>query len=118
MGNIFEDFSIPALIEVLTTQVGNKVQYIHAGSTYEIDATRGSLNFGTLNKLGDVALQENYRDYIIKASVIGFEPTNGDRIVDGSDTFEVFNNSGSNTCWRYSDPCKQIIRIYTRRIAK
>ena len=117
MANIFEE----ALSQLMTTMsecTDVDVVYKHAGVEYPIQATCGNINFGTLNKVGDVALGENFREYIIRSTWLAFAPVNGDTIVDGADTFEVYNPDTSSKCWRYSDPYKGLMRIYTRRISK
>lgn len=117
MPNIFEK-ALSTLKKTLANNIEVDVKYWHNGVEYDIKASRGNINWGTLNRLGDVTLGENFRDYIIRAELIGFLPINGDRIVDGSDVFEVFAESSTNKCYRYSDPYKQLIRISTRRIEK
>lgn len=120
MTNIFRDEALPALAEVLMNDAATDVQYYakELDASYGIRAAKGSINWGTLNKMGDVALGENYRDWITQASDLLDEPKPGDTITDGNDVFEVFNSTTSNKCWRYSDPYKCLIRIYTRRISK
>lgn len=117
MDNIFEQ-GLAALKETLTNSVETSVLYVHNSVEYPITATRGAINWGTLNRLGDISLGENHRDYIIRAELLSFEPQNGDRIKDGSDVFEVYNDSTSSKCWRFSDPYKSLIRVYTRRIGR
>lgn len=120
MSNIFNDYGLPALVDVLQSDVFEEVQYrsVELDTTYGIKAAKGSINWGTLNKLGDVVLGENYRDWITQASDLLTEPQNGDTITDGTDVYEVFSSNSSNKCWRYADPYKCLIRIYTRRITK
>ncbi len=117
MTNVFEQ-ALSALKDTLKNGVEINVVYIHNDVEYAIPAVRGSINWGSLNRLGDITLGENYRDYIIRTELIDFLPDNGERIVDGNDTFEVFSGDSSSKCYRYSDPYKQLIRIYTRRILK
>ena len=113
--NIFDN-ALQTLKTTLENNVETPVEYWHNGAKYEIKASRGSINWGTLNRLGDISLGENFRDYIIRAELLQFEPQNGDLIVDGSDTFELFAESTGRKCYRYSDPQKALIRVYTRRI--
>ena len=115
--NIFDN-ALLTLKDTLKNNVEIDVTYIHAGVSYSVKASRGSINWGTLNRLGDVTLGENFRDYIFRAELIPFEPQNGDRIVDGTDVFEAFSESTGNKCYRFSDPQKAMIRVYTRRVKK
>ena len=117
MTNIFEQ-ALSTLKETLISSIEMPVIYVRNGVEYPIAATRGNNNWGTLNRLGDISLGENHRDYIIRTELINFEPQNGDRIKDGTDVFELYNDSTSSKCWRFSDPYKQLIRVYTRRIKK
>lgn len=117
MDNIFEQ-GLTALKETLTNSVETSVVYVHNSVEYLITATRGAINWGTLNKVGDVALGENFREYIIRSNLLPFIPTNGDTITDGVDVFEVYSPDTSSKCWRYSDPYKGLMRVYTRRISK
>lgn len=114
--NIFEDLGLAALIDTLQQCVEIPIIYTHSGTNYEITASRGHINWATLNKLGDVALGENFREYIILSSKLPFIPSNGDLIKDGNDTFEVFAESNNAKCWRYCDPYKGLMRVYTRRV--
>ena len=114
--NIFEEIGLAALMDTLEQYVDVPIVYKHNGTEYEITGSRGHINWSTLNKLGDVALGENFREYIIQSKKLAFVPTNGDTITDGTDVFEVFNESNTGRCWRYCDPYKGLMRIYTRRV--
>lgn len=113
--NIF-DLGLEALKDTLEQYVATEVIYTHKGAEYTITASKGHINWSTLNKLGDVALGENFREYIIQSSKLSFVPTNGDLIKDGDDVFEVFNENANGKCWRYCDPYKGLMRVYTRRV--
>ena len=113
-GNILEA-GLQALKQTLQT-LERDIVYTHNGIEYNIRATRGAINWATLNKLGDVALGENYRDYIIRAELLPVEPSRGDTIKDGAEVYELYSESVSSKCYRYSDPYKQLIRVYTRRL--
>ena len=117
MTNIFDN-ALSTLKTTLIQNVEIPVVYVHAGQRYEIQASRGNINWGTLNRLGDVTLGENFRDYIIRVELLDFIPQNGDLVIDGTDTFEAFAESTGQKCYRYSDPQKELFRIYTRRIKK
>lgn len=117
MPNIFED-ALQTLMDTMQEHTDVEVVYKHNNTEYPISATRGSINWGTLNKVGDVALGENFREYIIRSSLLPFIPSNGDTITDGADVFEVYSPDTSSKCWRYSDPYKGLMRVYTRRISK
>lgn len=114
--NVMQEIGLATLMETLEEYVATPIIYTHAGTEYILTATRGHINWSTLNKLGDVALGENFREYIIQSSKLSFVPTNGDLIKDGTDVFEVFNESPNGKCWRYCDPYKGMMRIYTRRV--
>ena len=113
--NILEA-GLQALKQTLASSLERDVTYTHAGQQYQIRATRGAINWATLNKLGDVALGENYRDYNIRAELLPVEPSRGDTIQDGSEVYELYSESTAQKCYRYSDPYKQLIRVYTRRL--
>ena len=113
--NILEA-GLQALKQTLASSLERDVIYTHAGQQYQIRATRGAINWATLNKLGDVALGENYRDYIIRAELLPVEPMRGDTITDGLEVYELYSESTAQKCYRYSDPYKQLIRVYTRRL--
>lgn len=117
--NIFEE-GLQALIDTLRSDVFVTVQYHSKAldTTYSIKAAKGNINWGTLNKVGDVALGENFRDWITQPSELLEEPAVGDTITDGTDVFEIYNPDSNSKCWRYSDPYKQLYRIYTRRISE
>ena len=113
--NILEA-GLQALKQTLASSLERDVTYTHAGQQYQIRATRGAINWATLERLGGVALGENYRDYIIRAELLQFEPSRGDTIQDGSEVYELYSESVSSKCYRYSDPYRQLIRVYTRRL--
>ena len=115
--NIFED-ALNTLKETMMELTDVSVTYKHNAVEYPILATRGSINWGTLNKVGDVALGENFREYIIRSTLLPFIPSNGDTITDNGDVYEVYSPDTNSKCWRYSDPYKGLIRIYTRRVAE
>ena len=119
MSNIFQD-GLDALIDTLQSNVFVEVNYTskQLQTTYGIKAAKGNINWGTLNKIGDVALGENYRDWITQPSELLEEPMPGDTITDGTDVFEVYNPDTNSKCWRYCDPYKRLYRISTRRIDK
>lgn len=117
MGNIFED-ALQTLKDTMAELTDVEVVYKHNGVNYPITATRGNINWGTLNKVGDVALGENFREYIIRSTWLAFIPVNGDTITDAGDVFEVYSPDTNSKCWRYSDPYKGLMRVYTRRISK
>ncbi|MBQ3349733.1 MAG: hypothetical protein IJG38_04990 [Thermoguttaceae bacterium] len=114
--NIFNDLGLAVLMDTLERYVDIPIIYTHTGTEYILTASRGHTNWGTLNQLGDVALGENFREYIIKSSKLSFVPSNGDTIKDGEETFEVYNENANGKCWRYCDPYKGLMRIYTRRV--
>lgn len=114
MSDIFEA-GLQALKQTLAG-IAKPVVYTHNGIQYDIAATRGSINWATLNKLGDVALGEDYRDYIIDAAALPFEPVKGDTIQDAGEMFELYAETSNSKCYRYSDTYKQLIRVYTRRV--
>ena len=113
-GNILEA-GLQALKQTLQT-LERDIVYTHNGVEYNIRATRGAINWATLERLGGVALGENFREYIIRADLLQFEPSRGDTIKDGSEVYELYSESVSSKCYRYSDPYKQLIRVYTRRL--
>ena len=115
MANIFEE-ALQTLMDTMQELTDIEVVYRHNGVDYPILATRGNINWATLNKVGDVALGENFREYIIRSSLLSFIPTNGDTVTDGSDIFEVYSPDTNSKCWRYSDPYKGLMRVYTRRL--
>ena len=117
MNNIFED-ALNTLKETMMELTDVSVIYKHNAVDYPILATRGSINWGTLNKVGDVALGENFREYIIRSNLLPFIPSNGDTITDNGDVYEVYSPDTNSKCWRYSDPYKGLMRIYTRRVAE
>ena len=104
-----------ALKQTLQT-LERDIVYTHNGIEYNIRATRGAINWATLERLGGVALGENFREYIIRADLLQFEPSRGDTIKDGAEVYELYSESVSSKCYRYSDPYKQLIRVYTRRL--
>lgn len=63
-------------------------------------------------------VQWSERDYLALASELvaaGFgEPREGDRIIEGSLTFELQTPTGEKV-WRYSDPGRQIVRLHCKR---
>ena len=113
-GNILEA-GLDALKQTLQT-LERDIVYTHNGIEYNIRATRGAINWATLERLGGVALGENFREYIIRAELLPVEPMRGDTIQDGSEVYELYSESVSSKCYRYSDPYKQLIRVYARRL--
>lgn len=114
--NIFTE-GLQQLSKTLASDTEVDITYKHKGTQYNIKATRGSINWSTLNRIGDVALGENFREYIIRTELLSIEPQDRDQIIDGTETYEVFKESTSTKCWRYCDPYKILMRISTRRIA-
>lgn len=54
-------------------------------------------------------------DFLIGASVLGFEPKAGDLIVVNGRFYEVMNVAGQG-CWRWTGPNHNTYRIHTRDI--
>lgn len=113
--NIFEQ-ALETLKETMAQHTDVNVIYRHNGVDYPIQATRGNINWATLNRIGDVALGENFREYIIQSNLLPFIPSNGDTLVDNNEVFEVYSPDSNSKCWRYSDPYKGLMRVYTRRL--
>lgn len=118
---IFDD-GLKVLRETLKEAAEVKITYYFNGSRkglwYVMPATRGNISYGTIAKIGGVPMETDYREYIIRVDQFpeGIKPAQRDVIVDGGDgMWEVFNN-GLQDCWRFSEPNKTMIRIYTRRI--
>ena len=117
---IFDD-GLKVLRETLKETAEVKVTYYFKGSRnglwYVMSATRGNISYGSIAKMGGVPVETDYREYIIRADQFpeGIKPAQRDVIVDGDGMWEAFNN-GLQDCWRFSDPNKTLIRIYTRRI--
>lgn len=106
-----------ALSAALASATETNVTYRRGEQSWTIPATRGGVSYGTIAQIGAVPMDIDYREYLIRTAALpaGFVPQNRDVIDDAGSCFEVFRMT-DKACWRYSNPGKTIIRVYTRRI--
>ena len=105
----------------LKSRIGNSVAYSRkSGSTTTtetITAWRGNEQEDVTNPGGQVSrVDSTDRDYLFLATDLAMgEPEEGDRITDGSETFEVKPVQG-NPAWRWSDESRLIRRVHTKQV--
>lgn len=113
--------------DLLQTGVAKALSLIqsHASQSVDYEAEHGSVE-GILATLGETEVEEmtdiaviqgKRRDYILQASdlVISgekFEPTEGDRIIEGNLKCRVVA-IGDMACFNYLDPYRTMIRVHT-----
>ena len=80
-----------------------------------IKATRGSTPFEASDAEG-IIHRTTTRDYLIAKTKWPFteDPEDGDRIVDGNDTFVVRSVPGQPV-WRFADPGNNLYRVHTKQ---
>jgi hypothetical protein len=108
----------------LLAHAATEVQYVRGLEQALIRATIGKTEFEIENGAGLIERVQT-RDYLIKAPqlVLGGSPTlpkPGDRIYETEGTvtlvYEVLS-LGTQPCWRYSDPHRQLLRVHTKQVA-
>ncbi len=108
----------------LLAHAATEVQYVRGLEQALVRATIGKTEFEIEDGAGMVERVQS-RDYLIKAThlVLGGSvslPKPGDRIYEtsGSETlvYEVLS-LGTQPCWRYSDPHRQMLRVHTKQVA-
>jgi len=107
-----------------TAHMTRTVSYQRGAESLEVAATVGKTVFEVDKGYGIVERLEA-RDYLVLAGdlVLGGQPAlpkAGDRVreVQGTAAFvyEVMA-PGNESCWRYSDPYRQTLRIHTKLVA-
>ena len=108
----------------LLAHAATEVQYVRGLEQALVRATIGKTEFEIEDAAGAIERVQS-RDYLIEATelVLGGSrilPQVGDRIYEsqGDQTFayEVLS-PGTQPCWRFSDPHRQLLRIHTKHIA-
>ena len=105
----------------LKSRIGNSVTYSRKSgnttTTETITAWRGNEQEDVTNPGGQVSrVDSTDRDYLFLATDLAMgEPEEGDRITDGSETFEVKPVQG-NPAWRWSDESRLIRRVHTKQV--
>lgn len=87
------------------TGEGVTVSAVFGATKYEV-----ADEYGTLTGAASI-------DFLIPASELTITPKLGDRIIVGSDVYEVLEFGGVG-CWRWSDPYQFTRRIHTKAVTK
>ena len=107
----------------LLAHAATEVLYVRGLEQVLVRATIGKTEYEIEDAAGAVVRVQT-RDYLIKAAdlILGGSPAlpqPGDRIheTDGDVTFvyEVLS-PGTEPCWRYSDPHRQLLRVHTKQV--
>ena len=103
------------------THLSSPVIYRRGGDSAEVPATVGKTVFKVTDDYGRFQYIES-RDFLISAADLVLNdarilPEPGDEIVEGGFVYEVMapNNEPE---WRYSDSCRNTLRIHTKLIGK
>lgn len=109
------------LRDTLQGYVSSSITYTRSGTgSVTIDATVSVNTAAATDAQGNLRTEWRDRDYIVVAAdmVIGstaITPRRGDRITDGSDTYEV-QSQGSEPVYRPADAYGLMWRIHTRKV--
>lgn len=123
MGDLLEQ-AADWLTRMRAGHMGRKVTYRRSQQAVEITGTVGNSVFEVVSESGLVELVHS-RDYLIAADSLVLNdaavlPRPGDQIVEGLNgqtlTHEVMCPDRNKPCWRYSDPYRRCLRIYTKQI--
>lgn len=99
------------------TADGATITYTRGATALSITAIRGRTSYETTASDGTYIRNET-PDYLVKAADIATftEPTDGDKITDGTSVYEVMSLSGENP-WQWADwPNKTVFRIHCKQI--
>lgn len=102
------------LADQMQNNLATDITYIRGGTSLSITATRGAAGRQIDQLTGIISWHD--QDWLIPASVLTTgDPRIGDKIVEGTSTYEVLPPTGED-CWRWSDNNETIYRIHTKRI--
>lgn len=112
------------LLDTVIASDGVSVTYARTGKTSQtITAVRGRSQFRTTDPDGRLVLIKSDRDYLILPADINFgdgngavEPQRGDRITDGSDTYEVWPVVAGESHFRRSDLSDAMYRVHCKKV--
>lgn len=107
------------LADVMKTQVSRTITYKRLALSVSIEATVGRHPFAIKTSSGQM-IEQVGRDYLFKSADLLLpaltKPERGDRIVDGSDEYEVMNPTPEEPEWRYNDSREVQIRVHTKQV--
>ena len=86
-----------------------------SGQRVTLKAIPSDVRSGDIQTQGRARLAVLERDYICKFIDLRQTPAQQDRILDGSEVWEVQRTS-SETAGSYCDPYKRLIRIHTKKV--
>ncbi len=90
------------------------IMYQHDGRQHDIHATYGTTDYEVADEYG-VKIRAHGIDFLIRVTLLPFDPEPGDRIMVNTDEYEVMP-LGQSGCWRWCDSFKNIRRIHTKKI--
>lgn len=104
-----------------TDHMSQAVTYQRGAQSASVSATRGSSPYEEIDADGIVHRHQT-RDYIVRTADMLFtgvpiKPQDGDKIVDGTQTYTVCSLSGDPP-WRYTDAHRAGMRIHTKLTAE
>ena len=98
----------------LQANLATSITYRRGGTDLSISATKGASQHQVDQMTGVFSWFD--QDWLIPAEVLTIGvPLSGDKIVYGTEEFEVLPATGEE-CWRWSDNHETIYRIHSKRI--
>lgn len=93
------------------------VTYLRGDAELDIAATIGRTVYDEATSSG-VLQRVDGRDFLINAADLADlgEPKQGDRIVDGDDSWEVNSPAPGSPPWRYSDQFRRTMRVHCKAL--
>ncbi len=97
------------------------VTYERGAQSVVVSATRGSSSYDEVDENGIIHRHQT-RDYIIRTADMLFsgspvKPQDGDRVLDGGQTYVVASLSGDPP-WRYTDAHRSGMRVHTKLVGE
>jgi hypothetical protein len=105
------------LATIRAAHAATAITYTRGATSLSLTASAGQPPAAVVESSGLVT-EVVIRDYLIEAADITAlsDPLTGDRITEGTRTFEVLPLGGEG-CWRWHDPGQTTYRVHTKEVA-
>lgn len=91
------------------------MEYRSGEKTWPIQAVRGSISWGDIQRVGNAGLSESHHDFIVRGEDFADQkPRPKDKIADGDEEWTVYNLF-TDECWRYVGHSQRLMRIHCRK---